>query len=100
MQMVKAYNDQFGKTTTTGNSSKKIPQKEKTKKTVWIKDSYGIHQLEVSVGSNDGVNSQIIDGLKLGDEVVISIGYQIVGTSEKEGSAESPFMPKPPGKKK
>lgn len=106
MQMLKSYNAQFsGETSSDGPkmgppSEKKQPTSDKHQKTLWVKDSKGIHPVQVTVGNNDGINTEIISGLKLGDEVAISIAYQVKGmVAQKEGSSESPFMPKPPGKK-
>jgi HlyD family secretion protein len=106
LQMLKTYNAQFsGETPSNGPKMGALPEKEQPKsdkhqKNLWVKDSKGIHPAQVTVGSNDGINTEIISGLKLGDEVAISIGYQAKDMVAKgEGSSESPFMPKPPGKR-
>jgi HlyD family secretion protein len=101
MEMVKVYNAQFSDKPVENSVRNTTPQKDKHKKTVWIKDASGIHPIEVTIGSNDGVNSEVVSGLKQGEEVVISMGYQTATTVvKKDGTSESPFMPKPPGKKK
>lgn len=101
MEMVKVYNAQFSDKPIENSIKNNTPQKDKHKKTVWIKDASGIHPIEVTIGSNDGINSEVVSGLKQGEEVVISMGYQTSATViKKDGTSESPFMPKPPGKKK
>jgi len=101
MEMVKLYNAQFSDKPVENSVKNTPPQKDKHKKTVWIKDASGIHPIEVTIGSNDGINSEVVSGLKLGEEVVILMGYQTAATVvKKDGTSESPFMPKPPGKKK
>jgi HlyD family secretion protein len=72
-------------------------------KTVWIKDNKGIHSQQINIGKNDGINVQVIDGLKEGDEVVYSmktVSSKDASSATNSTSGESPFMPKPPGKKK
>ncbi len=107
MQMLKSYNAQFSSESPNNEQKMGPPPSEKEQltsnqhqKTLWVKDSKGLHPTQVTVGSNDGINTEIINGLKTGDEIAISMAYQVKGmTAQKEGSSESPFMPKPPGKK-
>jgi len=55
----------------------------------------------VTLGASDGVNVQVLSGISEGDELI----YSLKGVSKAEASGspsesnESPFMPKPPGKK-
>jgi HlyD family secretion protein len=74
------------------------PTKDKNSKNIWIKDNNGIHQQKITVGKNDGINYEIIDGLIKGSEVVTALKNEQVATGSSESSS-SPFMPKPPGKK-
>nr|WP_315253973.1 efflux RND transporter periplasmic adaptor subunit [uncultured Flavobacterium sp.] len=74
------------------------PTKDKSSKNIWIKDNNGIHQQKITVGKNDGINYEIIDGLTKGSEVVTALKNEQVATGSSESSS-SPFMPKPPGKK-
>jgi HlyD family secretion protein len=69
---------------------------------VWIKNKDGhISPKPVKVGSNDGINYQLLDGLIVGDEVVTSLAKaQVQKGTAPGGEASSPFMPKPPGKRK
>ena len=66
---------------------------------VWINVNGKIAPHPVKTGINDGVNVQILEGLSVGDSVVV--GQETVSTQKaKSESASSPFMPGPPGKKK
>lgn len=106
MQMLKTYNAQLsGEVPDAGlkmgsNAPKEEAKTDKHQKTVWIKDAKGIHPARVTVGSNDGINTEITGELKMGDEVTVSMAYQEKNNRTKgEGSSDSPFMPKPPGKR-
>lgn len=80
-----------------------IPVEEASKKQknsfVWTKKGPIIHKVEVTIGSEDGINYEILSGLSEGDEVVLSMNVVTVSKSEKK-SAKSPFMPTRPGQKK
>ncbi len=70
------------------------------KKSVWIKSGNSIKQKNISVGTSDGINIQVLDGLNEGDEVVTGVTQKADPTAASESGGESsPFMPKPPGKK-
>ncbi len=75
---------------------------EADQKTVWVKDDSGIHPVSVTVGVNDGINYEIVDGLNAGQKVVTSLAQADAesGAAKQGESASSPFMPKPPGKRK
>ncbi|MBU2928914.1 efflux RND transporter periplasmic adaptor subunit [Winogradskyella psychrotolerans] len=71
-------------------------------KTLWVLEKdRSIVPKTVTLGASDGVNVQVLSGISEGDELV----YSLKGVSRAEasgppsGSNESPFMPKPPGKK-
>jgi HlyD family secretion protein len=71
-------------------------------KTLWVLGSdRSITEKVVELGASDGVNVQVLSGINEGDKLV----YSLKGMSKAEaggppgGSNESPFMPKPPGKK-
>ncbi|WP_128330723.1 efflux RND transporter periplasmic adaptor subunit [Apibacter sp. HY039] len=67
---------------------------EKTKY-VWIKNKDGrLEQKPVSVGENDGVNIQVLSGLKEGEEVVYSMKSATVANTSDSSNNQSPFMPK------
>lgn len=71
-------------------------------KTIWIQEANTWKPRQVKVGMNNGVNVEICEGLNEGEVVAIDRksngglpAAQLSGNQE-----ESPFMPKPPGKKK
>ncbi len=71
------------------------------KKTIWVKEGFEFKPRQVVAGMDDGVNVEICEGLEKGE--IVAIGHQLqVGKSipQPNGAQEqSPFMPKPPGKK-
>ncbi|TWP22834.1 efflux RND transporter periplasmic adaptor subunit [Apibacter muscae] len=69
-------------------------------KYVWIRNKQGIlEQKSVKIGESDGINVEVISGLKVGDEVVYSMKNKQDGTSSNKQES-SPFMPKRPGASK
>lgn len=78
------------------------------KKAVWIKrGDKNFEQVNVTVGLNNGVNTLVSGGIKMGDEVIVNIseamemGMMPGGASGKaQGKGGSPFMPGPPEKTK
>ncbi|TWP26556.1 efflux RND transporter periplasmic adaptor subunit [Apibacter muscae] len=69
-------------------------------KYVWIRNKQGIlEQKLVKIGESDGINVEVISGLKVGDEVVYSMKNKQDGTSSNKQES-SPFMPKRPGASK
>jgi len=71
--------------------------------TVWsISDNGVIKPLSIKLGASDGVNIQVLDGAREGTKLLYSLKEENLNTiaSNSEETAESPFMPKPPGKNK
>ncbi|WP_292010466.1 efflux RND transporter periplasmic adaptor subunit [Chryseobacterium sp.] len=71
-------------------------------KYIWIKNSNNtISQKLITIGSNDGVNVQVVKGLANTDLIITSMDAveQQVAKSDSQ-SGESPFMPKRPGSNK
>ncbi|MDP4267469.1 MAG: efflux RND transporter periplasmic adaptor subunit [Bacteroidota bacterium] len=66
---------------------------------VWIKNGKDIHPAKVNSGIDDGINIQIISGLKEGDEIITSMSSSIKAEANKDKATSSPFMPKPPQRK-
>ena len=66
--------------------------------TVWIKKGDEIMPQPVKVGKSDVAYKIIEEGLKEGDEVVLSAQYVAKEKQAKKG--ENPFMPGPPGRNK
>lgn len=73
-------------------------QNEKDKMFIWTKSGQAIHQHEVKIGTNDGINYELLSGLNEGDEIVLSMTAQTSEPTAK--AAKSPFMPTRPGQKK
>lgn len=65
-------------------------------KMVWVKKDSLIHPVPVEIGLDDDINTEIISGLKEGDEVITSMEQQTAATAKK-AAASNPFMPRPPG---
>lgn len=71
-------------------------------KTVWVQEGQAWKPRQVKVGMNNGVNVEICSGLNEGEVVAVDRKSN-AGMTEAQLSGnqeESPFMPKPPGKKK
>lgn len=105
-QLVQQYNAANGAAPQPGaepaaiSAAGKKPQQDKSLKTVWVKDAKGLHPQEVKVGQSDGINYQIISGLTAGTKVATSLDAVVAGQDAPGGGSLSPFMPKPPGKRK
>jgi len=67
--------------------------------TVWIKNGEMIRPQKIESGNTDGINYEIISGLKEGDEVVTSLSKK-TNKEVKKAAAQSPFMPTPPGQRR
>lgn len=65
-------------------------------KLVWVKKDSLIRPVPVEIGLDDDINTEIISGLKEGDEVITSMEQQTAATVKK-AAAGNPFMPRPPG---
>jgi HlyD family secretion protein len=75
---------------------------ESDERVVWlVKDNTLVPTL-VKIGTTNGVNTQIISGLKEKDIVAIDYDSAAVASTEGEESSgeTSPFAPQPPGKNK
>lgn len=71
-------------------------------KTVWVQEGQEWNPRQVKVGMDNGVNVEICSGLNEGEVVAVDRKSN-TGMTEAQLSGnqeESPFMPKPPGKKK
>lgn len=73
----------------------------KNETAIWVLGSNeSITQKTITLGASDGVNVQILSGVTEGEKLV----YSLKGVAKSEvtagGTAESPFMQKPPGAKK
>lgn len=89
------YNAHHNLPETTSNTSK-------NETTLWVLgNDKSITPKSVTLGASDGVNVQVLSGISEGDKLVHSLkGITKAEAGPPEGgSNESPFMPKPPGKK-
>lgn len=71
-------------------------------KTVWVKDGNRILPRNITIGTSDNINIQVLSGLKAGEEVVLGVTEvkKMAGNKSEGGGEESPFMPKRPGSDK
>jgi len=65
-----------------------------THKRVWVKDGDSIRPVSITIGRTDGINVEIIKGLKAGDTLVTNIREELPA-GQSAGAAKSPFMPAP-----
>jgi len=66
---------------------------------IWTKNNGVIQKSEVKIGSNDGINYELISGLNEGDEIILSMAVQ-KATAEKKTVTKSPFMPQRQGQRR
>jgi HlyD family secretion protein len=66
---------------------------------IWTKNGPVLNEVEVRLGSDDGINYELVSGLKEGEEIVLSMVSE-KATTEKKQAVKSPFMPTRPGQKK
>jgi len=64
---------------------------------VWIKEGAGIHPKKIEVGVTDEVHYEVLSGLKVGDEVVVTMSSANAVQSGTTTAVKSPFMPQRPG---
>ncbi|MBN1187907.1 MAG: efflux RND transporter periplasmic adaptor subunit, partial [Bacteroidales bacterium] len=67
---------------------------------VWVKSDNTIHPVRINTGIDNDINVEILSGLKVGDEVVVAMSSSDNKSGVKQQNASSPFMPKPPSRKK
>ena len=77
---------------------KKEENKNSNRKTVWVKGINGqLQTKEVVTGASDGINTEIISGLAVGEHVIT--GEETINSQNKEKPQQengNPFMPKRP----
>lgn len=72
--------------------------KDVESKSVWVKRQNTVEQVKVKAGLNDGAKSLVSEGVREGDEVVLSISeMKVPGKPQKDGN--NPFMMGPPQRK-
>lgn len=78
------------------NALQKIDKKESAH--VWVNFMDNATFCPVKIGISDGVNVQIVDGLKAGDSVIVAQEFLTENATDLKGKL-NPFMPGPPKKK-
>lgn len=71
---------------------------DKTKtnsQTIWVKKDARLLPVNIETGESDGINYEVLSGLKEGDEVITSMTLNKVEETKK--ASASPFMPQRPG---
>jgi HlyD family secretion protein len=63
---------------------------------VWVMKDDMIRPQIVTLGMDDDKNVEIIDGLKEGDKIVLSMKDVSASTTASSSGVSNPFMPKPP----
>lgn len=82
------------------SSKKKGMQGMKSDKSmIWIKEGQKLRPQMVTTGLNDGANTLITNGIKEGDEVVLSIEKTQKASAKQQAAGSNPFMPGPPQRK-
>jgi HlyD family secretion protein len=71
------------------------PSTEKGIKTIWIRKDSMIIPVPVEIGLDDDLKTEILKGLKVGDEIVLDMSQE-TAASAKKAPARNPFMPGPP----
>ena len=70
-------------------------------KIVWIQEGTTWEPRQITVGMDNGVNIEVCSGLEAGEVIAINrkSNTTLSNTQMSGNEEESPFMPKPPGKK-
>lgn len=79
-------------------SIQKVNPMQKDMNFIWTKNGGLIQKSEVKIGTNDGINYELVSGLNEGDEIVLSMAIEKAAATKK--ASKSPFMPTRPGQKK
>lgn len=70
------------------------------KNSVWVKTGNIMSRQNIIIGTSDGINIQVLNGLDEGAEIVTGVSQSSTAATATESNGESsPFMPKPPGKR-
>ena len=75
------------------------PGRSRVPTVVWVKETGGIHPVNVKLGSNDGDNIEVKAGLKEGDNVVIQMTVATGKEKKTKAVASNPFIPTRPGRR-
>lgn len=70
---------------------------------VWVKIGDSLRPVAITIGSTDGINTEILKGLQAGDTLVSNLREEVELPKTKtggQGTSGSPFMPTPPKQRK
>lgn len=65
---------------------------------LWLVKDNHLTAVPVTTGNSDGINTAIISGVSVGDTVAVE--YSAAITQQNDAPDQSPFAPRPPGRKK
>ncbi len=83
------------------NLPKKAQEAPKdAKNVVWVVRNNKLYPVSIETGANNGVNVEVLSGLKKGDVVAIDYSAEQVAAQGSDDSESSPFAPKHPGQNK
>lgn len=87
----------IAKSSTTSTMRKKKSNRQmqprKDRPSVWIKRGETIHPVHIKAGLSDLVNVEVIEGLKEGDEVILSVRNESLNKQKGDAGSVNPFMP-------
>lgn len=78
------------------SNAKSSIQPSESRRTVWIKDASGIHEVEVVVGISEGTFTEVSSD-QLDEKTQVIVGERV---DDSGPSSSNPFVPKMPGTKK
>ena len=68
---------------------------------VYVKDTHGLHPIQVKTGLTNGIKTEITEGLSVNDTVIIAQTAAVEAPAPGgQDAKQSPFMPKRPGENK
>lgn len=97
-ELIAAYQAQRGQENAAppGAKDRVITKEDST--ILWVNDNGNLTPKKVSLGVSDGVNVEILEGIRSNDEVVYQMKSIVAGSQSgaSSGASESPFMPTKP----
>jgi len=67
---------------------------------LWLVKGRQMQSVAVTIGNSDGINTAILSGISLGDTVAVEYSAPTRPATPDDAPDQSPFAPRPPGKKK
>lgn len=94
------YPGQDGLPQPAGDTVESFTPSEPGEKRVWTVDDGKLIPAVIQTGANDGVNMEVVSGLAPRTKVAVEYSVAADKPDMPNGSARSPFAPKPPSRKK